>query len=166
MRLSAFVIAPFAWVTLTACTTVTSGPTWVGGTLAASAPERTEREENAIKLRVAQILNEPKQIRAKHILIMHEESERKPGDIKRTRAEAKALAEQALAKIRGGADFDAMVDEYSDEPGAKERHGDLERFGRRTMVKAFEDAAFRLKVGEVSDVVETPFGFHIIKRTE
>ena len=166
MRRSVLAIAPLAWVTLTACTTLTSGPSWVGGTLAQSAPERSEREESAIKLRVAQILSEPKQIRAKHILIMHEESERKPANIKRSRGEAKALAEQALAKIRAGADFDAMVDEYSDEPGAKERHGDLERFGRRTMVKAFEDAAFRLKVGEVSDVVETPFGFHIIKRTE
>jgi hypothetical protein len=159
-------LAPLAFLALSACTTLATSPSWVGGTLAESAPERTEREESAIKKRVAEILSEPKQIRAKHILVMHDDSERKPGNIKRTRADAKARAEEALAKIRAGADFDAMVEEYSDEPGAKERHGDLERFGRRTMVKAFEDAAFKLKVGEVSDIVETPFGFHIIKRTE
>ncbi len=151
---------------LTGCTTLTSGPTWVGGTLAESAPTRFEQDEAAIKKRVTEILSEPKTIRAKHILIMHDDSERKPPTIKRTRVDAKARAEEALAKVRAGQDFDALVDVYSDEPGAKERHGDLETFGRRTMVKSFEDAAFHLKVGEVSDVVETPFGFHIIKRTE
>lgn len=131
------------------------------------APERFERDESAIKERVKAILSEPKTIRARHILVMHDDSERKPPTVAaRTRVQAKARAAEALAKIRAGAKFDSLVAEYSDEPGAAERNGDLETFGKKTMVKAFEDVAFKLKVGEVSEVVETPFGFHVIMRTE
>ncbi|MBL8740273.1 MAG: peptidylprolyl isomerase [Myxococcales bacterium] len=147
------------------CTTLASSPSWVGGTLADGAPERIEREEIALKKETALILSEPKTIGAKHILVMHSGSERKPPTVTRTKAEAKARAEEALAKVRGGADFDKAVVEYSDEPGATERAGDLGVFEKKVMVKAFSDAAFKLKVGEVSEIVETPFGFHIIKRT-
>ena len=59
-----------------------------------------------------------------------------------------------------------MVKQYTDEPGGAERSGDLGTFERGTMVKPFADAAFGLKVGEVSEVVETKYGFHIIRRTE
>ena len=59
-----------------------------------------------------------------------------------------------------------FANEYSDEPNAGARGGSLGRFGRGQMVGAFEVAAFKLKVGEISDIVETPFGFHIIQRTE
>ena len=95
----------------------------------------------------------------------HKESERRPPTVPRTKAEAKARAEEALAKVRGGADFDKAVIEFSDEPGAAERGGDLGVFEKKVMVKAFSDAAFKLKVGEVSDLIETPVGFHVIKRT-
>lgn len=133
--------------------------------MADGAPERIEREEAAIKKETDLILSEPKTIGAKHILVMHKESERRPPTVTRTKAEAKARVEEALGKVRGGADFDKAVIEYSDEPGAAERGGDLGVFEKKVMVKAFSDAAFKLKVGEVSDIIETPFGFHVIKRT-
>lgn len=73
-------------------------------------------------------------------------------------------AEDILKRARGGEDFDKLAKENSDEPGAKESGGDLGWFGRGRMVKAFEDAAFALKDNEISDIVESQFGFHIIQR--
>jgi parvulin-like peptidyl-prolyl isomerase len=90
-------------------------------------------------------------------LVMHRNSMRVPADITRTRDEARA---------RAGEDFAALAREYSDESGAGARGGSLERFGRGMMVPEFERAAFALEVGQISDVVETPFGFHVIQRTE
>lgn len=151
---------------LTACTTVTSSPFWVGGTLAEGAPERIAKEEAELRRETAAILAEPKTIGAKHILVMHKDSERKPPSVVRSKAEAKVRVTEALKKARAGEDFDKLVVQYSDEPGAAERVGNLGNFEKQSMVKAFSDAAFKLKVGEISEVVETPFGYHIILRTE
>jgi len=86
--------------------------------------------------------------------------------VTRTREEARKRAQECLVQIRSGADFDDMVARCSDEPGAAERGGDLGVFERTSMVKGFSDVAFALKIGEVSELVETPYGFHIVKRTE
>jgi parvulin-like peptidyl-prolyl isomerase len=86
--------------------------------------------------------------------------------ITRTKEEAKKRAEGILAKARKGEDFAKLADGNSDDPSAKMNHGSLGKFTRTQMVKPFADAAFALKPGEVSPLVETPFGFHVIKRTE
>jgi hypothetical protein len=103
-------------------------------------------------------------IRASHLLVQYQGSDRSSQT--RTKDEAKKRAEEALKRAKKGEDFAKLVGEYSDEPGAKERGGDLRKFGRGSMVPPFEDAAFALKVNEISPVVETSFGYHVIKRTE
>jgi peptidyl-prolyl cis-trans isomerase C len=75
---------------------------------------------------------------------------------------AKDRAKAVLAKARKGEDFAKLATEYSDGP-TKAREGDLGYFGRGQTVKPFEEAAFKLKVGEISDLVRTQFGYHIIK---
>jgi peptidyl-prolyl cis-trans isomerase NIMA-interacting 1 len=108
---------------------------------------------------------EPK-VAASHVLIQYKGSMRAAPTITRSKEEAKKLAGEVLAKAKKGQDFAALAKQYSDEPGAKDRAGALGKFTRTTMVKPFADAAFALKPGEVSELVETDFGFHVIKRTE
>jgi len=96
------------------------------------------------------------QIRASHILIATEGRDK---DAALT--EIKAIQED----IAGGADFAAIAGEKSDCPSGG-RGGDLGNFGKGMMVPEFEDAAFALEVGALSDVVETDFGYHLILRTE
>jgi len=81
------------------------------------------------------------------------------------RAKAAALnrADSVLQEIRRGADFATLARRFSDDPGSREEGGDLGWFRRGRMVAQFEAAAFQLRPGQVSDVVETPFGYHIIQ---
>jgi len=151
---------------LTACSTLATSPSWRGGGLAVSAPIRAAEEDAAFERERSIVASQPNEIGAKHILIMHKDSKSRPDTVNRTKEEARTLAQEVLLKIRGGASFDKMVVQYSDEPGASQRGGDLGVFERAVMVKPFTDAAFALKVNEVSEVVETQYGFHIIRRTE
>jgi len=105
-------------------------------------------------------------IGARHVLIQWIGCDRAPTSVVRTREQARKVAEDVLARAKRGEDLARLAVEFSDEPGASSRGGSLGRFGRGQMVGAFEEAAFRLKPGEISEIVETPFGFHIIQRTE
>lgn len=106
----------------------------------------------------------PMKVHARHLLVAYRGAMRASPAIGRTRDEAFLRANDALRRAQAGDDFEGLVAEYSDEPGAAARGGDLGEFTRGQMVQAFSDAAFSLKVGEISDIVETPFGFHIIQR--
>jgi peptidyl-prolyl cis-trans isomerase D len=99
-----------------------------------------------------------KRIKARHILFKVP-----PGGDPEKEQEVKKRAEEVLQKIKEGADFAAMARQYSEEPGAAENGGDLGYFTKGKMVEPFEKAAFSLKKGEVSDLVRTEFGYHIIK---
>ncbi len=100
---------------------------------------------------------------ARHILVMYAGSQRAAPTITRTKEEALTRAQEALARVRAGDDFATLAREYSDGPSASSG-GDLGEFNKGVMTKAFDDATFACKVGEVTDIVETPFGYHIIKR--
>ena len=106
------------------------------------------------------------EISAQHLLVMYEGSKSAAKSIKRSRSEARIRATEALDSIKRGQDFDKVVSAYTDEPGGAARRGALGKFTRDKMVKAFSDAAFALEVGEISPVVESPFGFHVIRRLE
>jgi peptidyl-prolyl cis-trans isomerase NIMA-interacting 1 len=108
----------------------------------------------------------PDAIAAQHVLIAYKGAQKAPKGVTRTKAEAQKRAEEVAAKAKAGTDFSALVAEYSDDPAAKERQGSLGKFTREKMAKPFSDAAFQLKVDAVSAPVETPFGFHVIKRNQ
>ena len=110
---------------------------------------------------------EPTSIAAQHILIAYKGAQNAPKTVTRSKADAKKRADEVAAKAKApGADFSALVAEYSDDPAKGERQGSLGKFTRDKMTKAFSDAAFKLKVDEISDPVETPFGFHVIRRNQ
>ncbi len=97
-----------------------------------------------------QALYKEEQVRASHILFSKED---------------KATAEKILKEIKGGASFEDMAAEYGTD-GTKTTGGDLGYFGRGRMVPEFEEAVFKLKKGELGDLVESQFGWHIVKVTD
>ena len=109
---------------------------------------------------------EPEEIAAQHILIAYRGARNAPRSVVRTKAQAKKLAEEVLVEARAGKrSFAELAAEYSDDP-TKHNLGNLGKFPKDRMVPEFGEPAFRLKVNEISEVVETPFGFHIIKRNQ
>lgn len=89
------------------------------------------------------------ELKASHILIKDEKT-----------------AKEVLQKVKSGEDFTALAKEYSEDPGSAANGGDLGYFGTGVMTEPFEKAAYALKVGEISDLVKSQFGYHIIKLTD
>lgn len=108
----------------------------------------------------------PDAIAAQHVLVAWKGAKGAPKTVTRSKAEAAKRAEEVRAKAKGGGDFAALATEYSDDPASKERQGSVGKFTREKMTKPFSDAAFALAVDEVSAVVESDFGFHVIKRNQ
>lgn len=106
------------------------------------------------------MLTNPETVRASHILIGFDDQ-----DTAETKAAKKKQAEDILAQLKKGGDFAELAKQYSTCP-SKQQGGDLGYFPRGQMVKPFEDAVFALKKGQMSGVVETQFGYHVIKKTD
>lgn len=109
---------------------------------------------------------EPISVGVAQILVHHTDVKRPAEGVRRSRLEACLRAMEARDALRAGADFDELVARYSDEAGAATRGGKLGSVRREELVAPFADAAFELDVGQLSDVVETELGFHLILRTE
>ena len=117
----------------------------------------TDEESKAYYDKNTQMFKQPEQIKASHILV---KVDAKADEAKKTEARKKIEAVQQ--KLKDGGDFADLAKEYSEGPSST-KGGDLGYFGRGQMVKPFENAALALKPNEVSDIVETRFGYHIIK---
>jgi peptidyl-prolyl cis-trans isomerase D len=126
---------------------------------------RLERSD-FVKAKDVDSVEIPDEIKASHILISYKGADRADSKITRTKDEAKAEAQRILGLIINDKnDFAEMAKKYSDGP-SKTKGGDLGKFKFEVMAKPFSEAAFALDIGGVSEVVETGFGYHVIKRTE
>jgi peptidyl-prolyl cis-trans isomerase D len=107
------------------------------------------------------LYNMPEQVRARHILLsLGADASAEEA------AEVQLRATEILTQIREGADFAALASELSEDPGSKANGGDLGFFARGQMVKEFEDAAFSLEPGMVSELVKSEYGYHVIRAEE
>jgi parvulin-like peptidyl-prolyl isomerase len=111
---------------------------------------------------------EEEKVAASHILVSYKGARGAAPTVVRTKDQAKRRAQEVLkkAKAAGTPDFAALAKKYSDDPGSGPKGGDLGLFTRPSMVKPFSDAAFALRPGGLSEIVESDFGFHVIKRTQ
>jgi parvulin-like peptidyl-prolyl isomerase len=107
----------------------------------------------------------PEEIAAQHVLISYKGAKNAKGAT-RSKDEAKKLAQRLRDDAAKGADFGQIATNHSEDPASSARLGSLGKFKRSEMVKAFSDAAFSLPVGGLSEVIETEFGFHVIKRNQ
>jgi len=109
-------------------------------------------------LHLSDFVETQEQVRARHILL-------RTADNMKEKEKKKVLekAKNIIKLLKEGADFAEMAKIHSDDPGTKAKGGDLGYFSRGKMIKAFEDVAFSLKIGEISEPVITKFGVHIIK---
>jgi peptidyl-prolyl cis-trans isomerase C len=129
------------------------------GELATTTPA-TEAEAKEFYDKNPDKFKQGEAVRASHILVMADEQADEA-----TKKKARTKIDDILKRVRAGEDFAKLAKEHSDD-GSKDQGGDLGFFVREKMVPPFSEAAFALKPGEVSDVVTTQFGYHIIKLAE
>lgn len=123
--------------------------------------EPTENEARAFYEEHPKLFGSGERLRAAHVLV------RVPPDITaQEKIRRRAQAEQVRKLAKEGADFAQLAKKWSDDATTRTRGGELEPFGRGEIMKPVEDAAFTLKPGEISDVVETQYGYHVIKLFE
>lgn len=142
---------------LTGCVVSTHGAPGTPPTVA--LPDEPEPTTQVVKAG-------PVQIGASHVLVSYKGSERAAPYIERSKQEALQLAEQIRSRAAAGEDFGKLASEFSDDRGSAASGGSLGLFRRDQMVPTFSEAAFALEIGEVSRVVESPFGYHVIVRTQ
>jgi len=129
-------------------------------------PSETVDMNAAIQELMAKPEQPDEQIEIQHVLISFKGAPRMPASVTRSKEEAQTLAEQVYAEAIGGADFDELVKQYTNDrpPGIYP----MTKATRKGMVKGFGDVGFRLKVGEIGvspwDTAASPYGWHIIKR--
>jgi parvulin-like peptidyl-prolyl isomerase len=121
-------------------------------------PEVGEEEIAAFYREKPHHFARPEKVKASHILVRVE-----PGADDRTKMEARERAASILADLRKGEDFATLAERYSEDTTARGKGGSLGEFGRGQMVKPFEEAVFSLKPGQLSEPVETEYGYHIIR---
>jgi peptidyl-prolyl cis-trans isomerase C len=119
----------------------------------------TEEEAKKFYDENTQRFSSPDQVEASHILVKTDKLD------EAGKAEAKTKIEGLLEEVKGGADFAKLAEEHSDCPSGKRDGGNLGYFSKERMVPEFSAAAFAMEEGQISDVVETKFGYHIIKVT-
>jgi peptidyl-prolyl cis-trans isomerase C len=129
--------------------------------IAGKTQKPTEDQAKAYYDENIQQFRNPEKIHTKHILIRPADS----NDPNQAKAEAEAKAQKLLKQLQGGADFNDLAKQHSACPSGK-NGGDLGMQAKGTFVPEFEKAAYALKPGQLSDVVQTNFGFHIIKLIE
>jgi NIMA-interacting peptidyl-prolyl cis-trans isomerase 1 len=164
MSSSCHVLSVVAAASILACGGTAKGPSAPAAAGDAASP--AERCLAAADAKHDRSPSEPSRITAKHILVRYAGAKHAPDSVTRTREQACLRAQEALDRLKQGADFAEVVKQYSDESGAATREGSLGAIERSDVAPSFADAAFELQMREVSDVVETPFGFHVILRVE
>jgi len=136
-------------------------PETIDPEVVAAALETREEEVRALYDARTKEFNAPEAVRARHILLSL------PPEVDdAARAATQVRAEATRARVLAGEDFATLATELSDDAGSKSKGGDLGFFERGQMVKAFEEAAFGLGAGEISEIVESTYGLHVIKVEE
>lgn len=124
-------------------------------------PEVVQTRYGAHIVKITERIPRIPKIQASHILISYFNP---AGEM--DSAAALITVDSLVAELEAGVDFDELVEKYSDDTGTKNKGGDLGFFERRMMVKEFDEVAFKMDVGEISDPVQTNFGYHVIKLTD